>query len=153
MFGSRPSAWPCLVVLGLLSAALATPAEAQVRPGVQGGVSLDPDQVYFGGHVETSPLVDRLRFRPGIEIGLGDDLTLVGFNFDFTYAFTANRPWNLFVGGGPAVNWYDSDGGSDSEGGFNFLLGARNRDGLFFEMRVGLIDSPDLKFGVGYAFR
>jgi hypothetical protein len=109
--------------------------------------------VYFGGHIETSPLVDRLRFRPGVEIGLGDDQTLVGFNFDFTYAFTANRPWNLYAGGGPAVNWVDTDGGGDSEGGFNFLLGARNRDGLFFEMRIGLIDSPDLKFGVGYTFR
>ena len=149
----RASLWICLVFLGLFSAATATPGQAQPWPGVQGGVSLDPDQVYFGGHVETSPLIDRLRFRPGLEIGLGDDLTLVAFNFDFTYTFTSSRPWSLFVGGGPAVNFIDSDGDSDSEGGFNFLLGAKNRDGLFFEMRVGLIDSPDLKFGVGFTFR
>jgi hypothetical protein len=153
MYRIRASLWICLVLLGLCSAALAAPSYAQVRPGVQGGVSLDPDQVYFGGHVETSPLVDRLRFRPGIEIGLGDDVTVVGFNFDFTYTFPSNRPWALYAGGGPAVNWIDFDRGSDSEGGFNFLLGAKNRDGLFFEMRIGLIESPDLKFGVGYSFR
>ena len=29
-------------------------AGATIAPGVQGGVSLDPDQFYFGGHVETS---------------------------------------------------------------------------------------------------
>jgi hypothetical protein len=28
-----------------------------------------------------------------------------------------------------------------------------HRDGLFFEAKIGAIDSPDLKFGVGYTFR
>ena len=153
MLRIRASFWVCLVFLGLLSAAAATPARAQAGGGIQGGVSLDPDQVFFGGHLETSPLVDRVRFRPSVDIGLGDDVTLVGFNFDFTYTFTANRPWNLYAGGGPAVNWIDFDDGSDSEGGFNFILGAKQREGMFFEMRIGLIDSPDMKFGVGYTFR
>jgi hypothetical protein len=141
--------WMLVVLLGLA----AQPAQAQVRAGAQGGAAFDPDQVFFGGHIETSPLVDRLRFRPGVDVGIGDDLTLVGFNFDFTYAFTANRPWNLYTGAGPAINWLDFDGGSDTEGGFNALIGVKNRDGLFFELRIGMVDSPDLKFGVGYTFR
>ncbi len=147
------SLWVCLALFGLLSALYATPAMAQPRGGVQGGLSLDPDQIFFGGHVETAPLVDRLRFRPNVDIGLGDDITLIAFNFDFTYAFTAGRPWNLYAGAGPAVNWIDFDSGSNMEGGFNILIGARNRDGMFFEMKVGAVDSPDLKFGVGYTFR
>lgn len=149
---TRVSLWVCLISLGLLSLA-ASPASAQVNGGVQGGLSLDPDQVFFGGHVETAPLVDRLRFRPGVDVGVGDDLTVVAFNFDFTYTFPGNNLWSLFAGGGPSVNWYDTDFGSGTEGGFNFLIGARHRDGLFFEMKVGLADSPDLKFGVGYTFR
>ena len=40
-----------------------TPALAQ-DGGIRGGISIDPDQFYFGGHLETSPLVDRLYFRP-----------------------------------------------------------------------------------------
>ena len=52
-----------------------TPALAQ-DGGIRGGISVDPDQFYFGGHLETSPLVDRLYFRPNVEIGIGDDLTL-----------------------------------------------------------------------------
>ena len=149
----RASFWVCLAIFSLFSAAAATPARAQARAGVQGGLSLDPDQVFFGGHIETSPLVDRLRFRPNVDIGLGDNLTLIAFNFDFTYAFTAGRPWNLYAGAGPSINWFDFDGGSQTDGGFNILVGAKNRDGMFFEMKVGMVDSPDLKFGVGYTFR
>lgn len=149
----RVSVWMCLVMLGL-TGAMVTPAEAQVRTGVQGGVSLDPDQFYFGGHIETTPLVDRLRFRPSVDIGVGEDLVAVAGNFDFTYTFPGGRQWNLYVGGGPSVNFYNADnGGDNTEGGFNFLIGAKQSRGLFFEMKVGVEGSPDLKFGVGYTFR
>jgi hypothetical protein len=58
------------------------------------------------------------------------------------------------VGGGPSVNFYNADnGGSNTEGGFNFIIGAKQNRGLFFEMKVGVEGSPDLKFGVGYTFR
>lgn len=153
MLHFRTSFLACLVFLTLFSALAAGPAHAQARPGIQGGVSIDPDQFYFGGHLETSPLVDRVRFRPNLDIGLGDDLTLIAFNFEFTYTFAASRPWNLYAGAGPAINWFDSDGGSDTEAGFNFLVGAKRRDGLFFEIKIGAMDSPDVKFGVGYTFR
>jgi hypothetical protein len=151
----RVSFCVCLVTLGL-TAGIVTPAEAQqVAPGVQGGVSIDPDQVYFGGHVETSPLIDRLRFRPSVDIGVGEDVVAVAGNFDFTYTFPGGRLWSLYVGGGPSVNFYNADnGGDNTEGGFNFLIGAKQtRGGLFFEMKVGVEGSPDLKFGVGYTFR
>jgi len=150
----RMSFWVCLACLGLTGAMAANPAEAQVAPGVRAGVSLDPDQFYFGGHIETSPLVDRLRFRPSVDVGIGSDVTLVAGNFDFTYTFPGGRAWNLYVGAGPSINWYDFDNGrSDSEGGFNFLIGAKQTGGLFFEMKVGVEGSPEVKFGVGYTFR
>lgn len=142
-----------LAVLGL-----AAPAAAQ-GPGVRGGVSVDPDQVYFGGHYETSPLVDRLHFRPSIELGLGDDLVTTAFNMEFVYKFPSRTDWRLFAGGGPAVNFFSFDNdrgrgnGTETEGGFNFVFGVEQRDGLFFEIKVGAIDSPDLKFGVGWTFR
>ena len=145
--------WVFLACLGLFTVAVVPAQAQQVRAGVQGGASVDPDQGFIGGHVETSPLVDRVRFRPGVDIGFGDDVTLVGINLDFTYAFTANRPWNIYAGGGPAINWYNYENDSEAEAGFNFLVGAKSRDGLFFEIKIGVMDSPDLKFGVGYTFR
>lgn len=150
----RVSFLVCLVGVGLTGVMAATPAYAQVDPGVQAGISLDPDQVFFGGHIETTPLVERLRFRPGVDVGIGDDITAVAINLDFTYSFPGRGPWVLYAGAGPSINFYDADnGGSATEGGFNFLIGARQTRGMFFEARIGVADSPDFKFAVGYTFR
>jgi len=42
---------------------------------------------------------------------------------------------------------------TDVEPGFNVVAGLRRRGGLFFEMKVGTIDSPAFKIGVGYTIR
>ena len=143
------------VLLTVLLAVLATSAQARAQgPGVRGGISIEPDQFYFGGHYETPALVDRLHFRPNLEVGIGDDVVTTAINFEFVYKFPSRSPWRLYAGGGPAVNFYSFDNdNSETEGGFNFLIGAEQRNGLFFELKVGVIDSPDLKFGVGYTFR
>jgi len=142
-------------VLGLIVFA-SSPAFAQ-DGGIRGGISVDPDQFYFGGHLETSPLIDRLYFRPNVEVGFGDDLTLIAANMEFVYKFTTRRPWNLYAGGGPALNIYmfDNDGDDDSEteAGVNILVGVEQAKGLFFEFKIGVVDSPDFKFGVGYTWR
>jgi hypothetical protein len=122
--------------------------------GLRGGLSVDPDQFYFGGHLETSPLVDRLYFRPNVEVGIGDDLMLIGANMEFVYKFTTRRAWNIYVGAGPALNIIMPDEGeSDTDAGFNVLVGVEQSRGLFFEFKIGAIDSPDFKFGVGWTFR
>jgi hypothetical protein len=141
-----------LAALGLV--VVAPPAWAQ-GPGVRGGVSVDPDQVYIGGHYETGPLVDRLHFKPNLEVGFGDDLTLIGLNFEFVYKFSTGSAWDLYVGGGPAINIFrfDDIDESETEGGLNVLFGIEHARGLFFEVKLGAMDSPDVKFGVGWTFR
>jgi hypothetical protein len=133
-----------------------TPALAQ-DGGIRGGISVDPDQFYFGGHLETGPLVERLHFRPNVEVGIGDDLTLIAANMEFVYKFSRTRGLTLYAGGGPALNIFmvdgDGDNDSETEAGFNVLVGAETPRGLFFEFKLGLIDSPELKFGVGYTWR
>jgi hypothetical protein len=117
-------------------------------------VSVDPDQFYIGAHYETDALVDRLHFRPNGEFGFGDDLTTIALNFEFAYKFPSRAAWRLYAGGGPAVNFYSFDGGGDNtEPGLNFMIGAEANNGLFFELKIGAIDSPELKFGVGWTFR
>lgn len=143
-----------LSVVAVLAAISATPALAQ-DAGLRGGLSVDPDQFYFGGHVETSPLVDRLTFRPNVEIGFGDDIMLIAANMEFAYKFPQRGGWGLYAGGGPALNVYMFDDVDDSqtEPGVNIMVGAESSRGLFFEFKLGLIDSPDYKFGVGYTWR
>ena len=93
--------WFWLAMAGLVL--MAAPAQAQSNPGIRAGVSGDPDQFYFGGHIETRPLIERLTFRPNVEIGLGDDLTLIAANIEFAYWIPIrNKPWSVYVGGGPA---------------------------------------------------
>ena len=132
----------------------AVPAAAQ-DAGVRAGISIDPDQFYFGGHIETSALVDRVHFRPNVEIGFGDDQMLIGVNMEFVYKFPERSGWNIYAGGGPALNVYTFDDSDDSatEGGLNILIGAEQSRGLMFEFKIGVIDSPDFKFGVGWTFR
>ena len=57
------------------------------------------------------------------------------------------------------MNFYSFDRGKDndretnSEAGLNFLIGVEQSEGLFFEFKIGALDSPELKFGVGWTFR
>jgi hypothetical protein len=132
-------------------------ASAQAHAGLRAGVSGDPDQFYFGGHVETTPVAEHLTFRPNAEIGVGDNATLIALNIEFAYwlQMRKTRPWQVYVGAGPAANFYSihNGGGSDVRGGLNFFIGAQHKDGLFTEFKVGAIDSPSVKFTVGYAFK
>jgi hypothetical protein len=135
-------------------------AFAQQGPGVRAGVSADPDQFIFGGHYDTGPLIERLSFRPNAEVGVGDDRTTFSANFEFAYWFPIKKkPWSVYVGGGPALLVYHHDEGSDHAGrtdtepGFNLLIGVAHRGGLFAEVKAGLIDSPAVKFTVGFTFR
>lgn len=141
-----------LATLTLVLAVLATPAAAQAVGG-RVGVSTEPEQFYFGAHGETTPLVDRVHFRPNIEVGIGDDRTLVALNFEFIYRFPSQQLWALYAGGGPALNIVNNERNTDAGGGFNIVLGVQHRGGLFTEIKVGALDSPGFKFGVGYVFR
>jgi len=149
------------VSVAMLTLAFANSTAAQEHVGIRVGVSGDPDQFVFGGHIETAPLLDRLVFRPNAEIGLGSGLVLIAFNLEFAYKIPLDdSPWTVYVGAGPALNIlsFSDDGGrrgrgdTELEGGFNILLGAEHGEGLFTEFKVGTSDSPDVKFMIGYSF-
>ena len=144
-----------ILLVGLACWLIPAGAAAQVAPGVRAGVSVDPDQFYVGGHIETDPIVERLVFRPNVELGFGDDITLAAFNFEFLWKFPRRgSQWGFYAGGGPAINFYQFDGpGDDTEPGVNLLGGLESTRGFFFEFKVGVEDSPDFKFGVGFTWR
>ena len=141
----------CCAALVLLPGA----AAAQQAAGVRAGLSVDPDQFYFGGHFETEEFIDQLHLRPNLELGVGDDVTTVALNIEVVYKIPlrTRRGTNFYFGGGPAINFYDFDNRSDTRGGLNLLAGLEFDNGLLFEVKGGLFDSPDLKVGIGYTFR
>jgi hypothetical protein len=148
-----------IVAAAISLVVFAAPARAQ-GVGVRAGASADPDQFYGGVHFETGELAERLRFRPNVEVGVGDNVTLVALNFEFTYRLPPGAPrlpralsmWHLYVGAGPALNIFRFPNDTRPEGGFNGLIGLAHANGLFAEAKLGALNSPSFKFGVGYTF-
>ena len=88
---------------------------------------------------------------------------LIALNFEFAWFFPLRRhPWSLYAGRRSALNIYnfDRDGSpgvddndTDVQPGLNFLFGIEHRRGFFTELKLGPIDSPEVKFAVGYTFK
>jgi hypothetical protein len=139
-----------IVFTGLVLTATAAGAQDF---GVRGGISANPDQVFFGAHFESLPIVDHVHLRPNIEVGLGDDRTLTAFNLEAVYKWPLQSPWTVYAGGGPAINVVKLEGETDAEAGFNFLGGLEHKQGWFVEAKVGSVESTDLKITFGWTFR
>jgi len=125
--------------------------------GPRVGLSIDPDQVHAGLHVHAAELSRNVAFDPSFDLGAGDDILLFAANFDFKYVFAKGMDrWRPFLGGGPGLFVSNYDGsGSNTDVGVSFVGGMQTatRRGYFFgEMRLGLVDSPDVKFTAGWIF-
>jgi hypothetical protein len=150
----------CLVVAATAAATLVALVQPVVAAGFgpRFGLTIDPDQVHAGMQFHVGNLTPHLAFVPGFEVGVGDEIIGVAGNMDFLYYFGRGPArWRPYLGGGPGIFFWDADGyDSNTEVGVNFVGGMRTptRSGAFFgEMRLGLIDSPDIKFTVGWMFR
>jgi len=130
--------------------------------GPRVGLTVDPDQVHVGLHLDYGVFGPRVRFQPNVEVGFGDDITLVAFNFEAAYRFRDRwDAWTPYLGGGIGLNWVNYDAGpfqdeSDTDFGMNVLggieRGLSNGNRFFVEAKLGLVDSPDAKFTVGWTF-
>ncbi|MFN0151451.1 MAG: hypothetical protein ACKVU1_12180 [bacterium] len=131
--------------------------------GPRVGLTFDPDQFHFGAHMDFGNFAKHVRFQPNIEVGLGDDITLVAINFEAAYRFRESWDvWSPYLGGGIGANIvsYDSNGlGDDSSTdlGVNVLggieKGLSSGDRFFLEAKLGLVDeSPDVKLTAGWTF-
>jgi hypothetical protein len=158
---NRKTLWAAALVL--LLPALATAATVTVDPGVRAGLSISPDQFVFGGQLSFRGLAPDWTFDPSLELGLGDDLTVIAFNLDALYHLRlSGSDWRPYVGGGlglASISWDEPTGLHDdthNEVGLNVVLGFRvpTRSGQhwFTEMRLGVADLPDLKVVGGFSF-
>jgi len=145
-----------LVLLGCVAALTLAVQPAAAKPGIYAGLSLSPDDFMFGlrwGH----PLsTEGLFLVPSVEAGFGD-VTMIAGNLDLHYRFKSKSSSQFYAGGGVTLNWFDFDGGSDTEFGGSVLGGVllkANSKGRqpFLEAKLGLGDVPDAKFYVGFNF-
>lgn len=133
--------------------------------GLRAGLSLSPDQFHFGAHTNLGQIVGPMRLVPNIEIGFGDDMTMICLNGDLVYDFP-DTPFS--VGGELGINYVKYDFGDfESIPGFevddtstdlglsvlaNYNLVMGSGKTLLLEAKLGLSNSADFKFTAGYNF-
>jgi len=140
------------------------------RIGVEGGVGLDPEIIIVGAHGSFAPVFSpRIAFRPGVEFGFGEVTTLFGINLDVLYTLPgsdARTQWTPYVGAGPnfalSHRGFEADatadrnrfdfGDTDFNSGFNFIAGARARNGTFLELKATAYGVSNVRLLVGYNF-
>ena len=157
----------------LIAAALAIvlgPALALADPGTdvgfrgwgpRVGLSLNPDQVHFGAHIDFGNFAKHIRFQPNVELGFGDDVKLFTVNAEAAYRFSSRWDvWTPYLGGGLGANIKSYDVGghnhSQTDLGVNLLggieKGLSNGDRFFIEGKFSLNDVPDAKITIGWTF-
>ena len=147
-----------LVALAMLAVLpMVAAAESFTAFGPQIGFSQGPDQFVVGGHLQWGDVAPQLDFVPGIDLGFGDNATLVSVNGDFHYRIDTNTEWQPYVGGGVGIHFISVDnGGSDTQAGGHFIVGAdvatKSHSRFFAELKLGFGDSPDLKALAGWSF-
>jgi len=128
--------------------------------GPRVGLTINPDQVHFGGHIDFGDLADNLMMLPNIEIGLGDNFTTIAPSFELDYRFRSDwGAWTPYLGGGIGPIFYSPEVGESSSELALYLQGgigkgsSGNQSGHFFiEGKLGLVDAPDFKATVGWTF-
>ncbi|HWR81743.1 MAG TPA: hypothetical protein VN285_00415 [Candidatus Deferrimicrobium sp.] len=156
-----------IVIASLIIGLLCSPtAFGSKRPvGFRGigpriGLTINPDQVHFGGHIDFGDLAENLMMLPNLEIGFGDDLTTIAPSFELDYRFRPDwGAWTPYLGGGVGPIFYSAKNGSNwSKLGIYLQFGigkgsSGSESGHFFlEGKLGLADAPDFKATVGWTF-
>lgn len=128
--------------------------------GPRVGMTINPDQIHFGGHIDFGDLADNLMMLPNLEIGFGDNGTTIAPSFELDYRFRSDwGVWTPYLGGGAGPVFYSAKhGDSWSKLGVYLQFGvgkgsSRSESGHFFvEGKLGLADAPDFKATVGWTF-
>ena len=160
--------WMTLVIAGLILTL--GPASALSAPdtdvgfagwGPRVGASVNPDQIYFGAHLDYGNFARHVRFQPNLELGFGEDMKFFAINAEAAYRFSSTwETWTPYLGGGIGANIKSVDSGgsnsSQTDLGINLLGGFEkgfyNGNRFFVEAKVSVNDIPDLKIAVGMTF-
>jgi hypothetical protein len=160
----RTSCFTMLACVCITTAAIAQGTLTGWGPRV--GISTSPDQLVLGGQLVTDELAPHVIAVPNLELGFGDDVTVIAINGDFHYRLAINgSDWVPYLGLGIGINFVQVDlpapfeDESDTDIAANFILGAsvptRSGSRFFTELKamIGAEETPDLKIMVGWNFK
>jgi len=139
-----------ILAVVLTSAAVPAHAAGLTGAGLQIGWASDPDAFLAGFHYNARPLGEEMDLVPSLEFGFGDDVFMIAGNLDGHYVLKTASDLRPYIGAGMTLNWFDFDGGSETDFGGSIIGGIRLSPKLFLEAKAGLGDVPDWKFIVGF---
>lgn len=162
--------WPRKLSLGAAAAALVLcAAGSSARAvnyegwGVRGGFSSDPEQFVIGMHMQLSEIADYFRITPNVDIGFGDDLTVLTLNPDASYEVPVGGAGSFYFGGTLSLVYAKFDNApegaddDDTDFGIAGLIGWNlpvEERAVALDLKLGLTDEyPDLKLMVAYTFK
>ncbi len=123
-----------LLALGILaaSAAEAQRGMAFLGWGVRGGVSDRPDQLLVGVQADLGELIENLRFVPNVELGVGDDQTILSLSAPVFYHWPERGQFDFYGGGGIALGMVDRDEADEpgEDDGLEFVIAPTIAGGL-----------------------
>jgi hypothetical protein len=150
----------------LVAAPAAHAASSFTTIGPHFGFSSDPSQLVFGGHLGFGNVAPDLDFVPSLDVGVGDNVTVISVNGDFHYRFhVSGARWQPYAGAGVALHTYSYNdnwphgvsGGSDTVGSGNLVFGADvptdSGSRFYVEGRLALADGPTFKALAGWSFK
>lgn len=125
------------------------------------GVGDDPNQILIGVHQDLGEFTKNLRFQPSIDLGVGDDQTLLTGILPVHYRFSGTKSTTPYLGAGLRLAWIDRDRprGDDSDFDAGPILvggvewGATDRSDALLEVQFGGDDGHDVRVVLGWMFR
>ena len=152
--------------MGLLAATcttLVSSAAFAQGVGFQGGMTINPEQVYVGTHLELPLGSDQLVLRPAIDGGFGSGLRVAAIGAEIQYRIElGNSGWRLSQGFGPGVyvarfaSGFADEEATDVSGAWTYAFGIVHEGGFFTEFKGGGSRSfsiPMLRIGAGFTIR
>ena len=131
--------------------------------GFQGGMTINPEQVYVGTHLELPLGSDQLVLRPAIDGGFGSGLRVAAIGAEIQYRIElGNSGWRLSQGFGPGVyvarfaSGFADEEATDVSGAWTYAFGIVHEGGFFTELKGGGSRSfaiPMLRIGAGFTIR
>jgi opacity protein-like surface antigen len=154
-----------LILVSLLAAILSpTHAEETDYPqirwqgwGVRAGLASDPDQVVVGAQFRLGEWAPRVDFTPNVELGFGDDYTILSATAPALYGFRTKTNITPYVGGGVTLGYVDRDSrDSDFKVSLELMGGAewelKNGNSFFLELDIPFSGFNDVQVLVGWSF-
>lgn len=147
------------IFLAMLAVATLAPAatQADTRFGIRAGSYTDTDEPFIGAEL-LAPVSNQLYVNPNVEyvfVEYGDFLTA---NLDFHYDVPTRSSLFFWLGGGPALGYFNFPGDLDSEVefGVNLLAGigieTRGRLIPYIQAKAVVGDIEDVVLAVGLRF-